>query len=66
MKLERGLIIRGERRMTGGKTLSGKIWLELDGKGRIELTPQDAFELAKGIFRNIGIELEFEYDRFRQ
>lgn len=60
IKLEDALILRGQRHMRGGKMLSGKIWLELDGKKRIELSPHDAFELAKGILRNLDYELEIE------
>lgn len=60
IKREDALILRGQRRMTGGKMIDGKIWLELDGKKRIELTPHDAFELAKGILRNLDYVLEIE------
>lgn len=59
------LILRGQRRMSGGKTLDGKVWLELDGRHRIELTPEDAFDLAKKIFQTIGVELEYEYAQRR-
>ena len=65
IKREDALILHGQRRMTGGKMIDGRIWLELDGKKRIELTPHSAFELAKGILRNLGYELEIE-NRFVQ
>ena len=62
IKREDALVLRGQREMRGGKMLSGKIWLELDGRHRIELEPQEAFNLGKSIFKTLGIELEFEYD----
>jgi hypothetical protein len=51
-----------QRRMTGGLSLNGGIWLEFDGQGRIELRPDQAFALAAGIMRNLGINVEYEYD----
>lgn len=66
IRREEALVIGGRREMRGGKTLDGKVWLELDGRHRIELTPHDAFDLAKKIFGAIGIELEYEYGGRRQ
>lgn len=66
IKREDALILRGQREMRGGRMLSGKIWLELDGKHRIELTPEDAFDLAKKIFGCLDIELEYQYDQVRK
>lgn len=57
--LSTGLVLPGERRMTGGKSLNGGIWLDLDGRGRIELSPDQAFQLAVGIFKNLDIDMEF-------
>lgn len=65
IKREDALILRGQREMRGGKMLSGKVWLELDGRHRIELTPQDAFDLAKKIFQCLDIGIEYEYDQVR-
>ena len=66
IKREDALILSGQREMRGGKMLDGKVWLELDGRHRIELVPEEAFNLAKKIFEAIGIELEYEYGGRRQ
>lgn len=66
IKREEALILRGQREMRGGKMLSGKVWLELDGRHRIELEPQEAFNLAKHIFHTLGIELEYDFEQRRQ
>lgn len=58
--LTKGIVLPGERRMKGGRSLNGGVWLELDGHGRIELSPDQALQLATGILRNIGINIEFD------
>jgi hypothetical protein len=62
LALTKGIVLPGERRMRGGKSLNGGIWLDLDGKGRIELSPDQALQLAAGIFKNLGIEIELGFD----
>lgn len=46
--------------MTGGRSLNGGVWLELDGRGRIDLSPDQALQLATGILKNLGIDVEFD------
>jgi hypothetical protein len=58
--LAKGIILPGERRMTGGKSLNGGVWLDIDGRGRIEMSPDQALSLAVGIMKNLGIEFELE------
>jgi hypothetical protein len=58
--LDKGIILPGERRMKGGRSLNGGIWLDIDGKGRIELSPDQAIQLATGILRNLGMAVEFD------
>lgn len=66
IKREDALVLRGQREMRGGRMLSGKVWLELDGRHRIELEPEHAFDLAKKVFHCLGIELEYTWDQRRQ
>ena len=59
LALTKGIILPGERRMRGGKSLNGGIWLEFDDK-RIEMSPDQALQLVGGILKNLGIEIEFD------
>jgi hypothetical protein len=58
--LAKGIILPGERRMTGGKSLNGGVWLDIDGRGRIELSPDQGLELATGLLRALGINIQFD------
>jgi hypothetical protein len=60
MALTKGIVLPGERRMTGGRSLNGGVWLDIDGRGRIELSPQQGLELATGMLRALGINVEFD------
>lgn len=56
-----GIVLPGERRMRAGKHLDGRIWLDVDGRGRIDLAPAEAFKLGTGLLRLLGINVEYEY-----
>jgi hypothetical protein len=59
--LERGLVLPQDRRIKGGRNLDGGIWLDIDGRGRLDIRPDQAFQLAKGILHALGVNVEFEY-----
>ncbi len=59
--LERGIVLPGERRMRGGRNLDGRVYLDFDGHDRINIKPDQAFRLASGILRILGVNVEFEY-----
>jgi hypothetical protein len=50
----------GQRRFTGGKNLDGSFWIEIEGQGRVTMPPQAAFDMAVGILRDLGIEIQFD------
>lgn len=52
------VLLPGERRMVGGRDLDGGIWLDFDGKGRVNLRPDQALSLAHGIMRALGYTIE--------
>lgn len=60
--LERNVLLPGERNMKAGRHLDGRIWLDIGGHGRIDLRPDQAFRLAKGLLELLGVNVEFEYD----
>jgi hypothetical protein len=53
---EPGHRIRVERHITG------KFIMYIDGKDPMTLLPEQAFRLAAGIFKGLGIEMEYGWD----
>lgn len=59
--LFRGLAIPGaDQRVTAGKRMDGSYFIDIAGRSsaRAYMTPQQTFELAKGLFRSLGYHLE--------
>jgi hypothetical protein len=56
------IILPGERRMKVGRNLDGGAYIDLAGNGRIDLRPEQAVEVAKGLLNAIGCTIEFDYD----
>lgn len=52
------LLLPGERRMVGGRNLDGGVWLDIDGRGRITLRPEQALALAQGLLNALGYRME--------
>lgn len=49
-----------QRRLTGGKNLDGSFWIEIEGQGRVMLSPQQMFGICTGFLRAMGIELQIQ------
>lgn len=45
------------RRFTGGKNMDGTYWIEIEGQGRVTMLPAQAFQMAVGLLRAMGIDL---------
>ena len=50
------------RRIRISRHISGKFIMEIDGRDPMTLLPEQAFKLAAGIFKGLGIELEYGWD----
>jgi hypothetical protein len=59
-----GIIGRPEpnRRIRVSRHISGKLIMEIDGRDSMTLLPEQAFRLAAGIFKGLGIEMEYGWD----
>lgn len=42
--------------------ISGKFIMYIDGKDPMTLLPEQAFRLAAGIFKGLGIEMDYGFD----
>lgn len=54
-----GILLPNTRRLRGGKNLDGSLWLEMDGGERINMPPAAAFEMACGILKALGCEVNY-------
>jgi hypothetical protein len=55
------LLIPNQRRLLGGKNLDGGMWFEFEGiEGRLNMSPQQAFDMAVNILKTIGVDMEFD------
>jgi hypothetical protein len=50
------------RRIRVSRHISGKLIMEIDGRDPMTLLPEQAFKLAAGIFKGLGIEMEYGWD----
>jgi hypothetical protein len=50
------------RRIRVSRHISGKLIMEIDGRDSMTLLPEQAFKLAAGIFKGLGIEMEYGWD----
>jgi hypothetical protein len=50
------------RRIRISRHISGKLIMEIDGRDPMTLLPEQAFKLAAGIFKGLGIEMEYGWD----
>jgi hypothetical protein len=50
------------RRIKISRHISGKFIMEIDGRDPMTLLPEQAFRLAAGIFKGLGIEMEYGWD----
>lgn len=52
-----------EQRTTVGRNPDGSFYIDIAGKhsARAILTPQQTFDLAKGLLRTLGFNIEFEF-----
>ena len=51
-----------ERKIRISRHISGKFIMEIDGRDSMTLLPEQAFKLAAGIFKGLGIEMEYGWD----
>lgn len=52
------LLRPNQRQWTAGKTLDGGVWLEIEGQGRVVMSPLQAMEMIKGLATCVGFRLE--------
>ncbi len=57
--LIKGLPTLNQRRLTGGKNLDGSFFIEIEGSGRVVLSPQQVLDMCMGYLRELGINIEF-------
>lgn len=50
-----------QRGLTISKTLSGGFSFEIERAGAVEIRPDQAFEVACGILRDLGCNMNFDY-----
>lgn len=70
LKLEQGIIIPNQGRIRGGRSLDGGVFFDITfptavqpGESRrMNFAPREAFQLAAGVMRALGIEVEYTYD----
>lgn len=55
-----GVKLLNQRRLTGGKNLDGSFWIEIEGQGRVTLSPQQVFDMSTGFLRAIGYTLDIK------
>jgi hypothetical protein len=51
-----------QRRIKVSRKLSGAFIMEIDGYEPMTLLPEQAFKLAAGIFKGLGIEMDYGFD----
>ncbi len=51
-----------QRRIKVSRKLSGAFIMEIDGCEPMTLLPEQAFKLAAGIFKGLGIEMDYGFD----
>ena len=54
-----GVQLLNQRRLTGGKNLDGSFWIEIEGQGRVVLSPQQVLDMSVGFMRALGINIDF-------
>lgn len=54
-----GLQLLNQRRLTGGKNLDGSFWIEIEGQGRVQLSPQQVLDMSVGFLRALGLDVNF-------
>lgn len=55
-----GLAVLADQRLTAGKNPDGSYYIDIAGRNsaRAHMTPQQTFELASGLLRTLGYQLE--------
>ena len=61
-KTEPGWVVSKHRRIKVSRKLSGAFIMDIEGLESITLVPEQAFKLAAGIFKGLGIEMEYGWD----
>jgi hypothetical protein len=54
------------RRIRISRKIDGALLMEVSGYPNMTLLPEQAFKLAAGIFKGLGIEVEYEWDGMRK
>lgn len=50
------------RPMRGGRNPDGSVWMQVDGRDRITMTPRDAFDVARNILATLGIKVDVGFE----
>lgn len=61
LMLPPAFVSRG-RPMRGGRLPDGRVWMQVDGRDRITMTPRDAFDVARNLLAMIGIKVDVEFE----